>query len=79
MRKAGYPRFLQILDICNIDANDMYAKFGKRCTPNTLFGSCYSKGACKRDHSLPSAEEVEEILTLTKKFYDNPTPIKPGS
>ena len=79
LRKAGYPRFMTILEACDVDADQMYKKFGGRCTPNTMFGSCFAKGACKRDHSLPSSEEVEEILTLTKKFFENPTPIKTGS
>ena len=79
MKQYKYPKFLQILNYCSVDANDMYQKFGDKCTPNVMFGTCYARGACKRDHSLPSDKEVDDILFYTKKFCDLPNDFKAGS
>ena len=79
MKQYKYPKFLQILNYCSVDANDMYQKFGDKCTPNVMFGTCYTRGACKRDHSLPSDKEVDDILFYTKKFCDLPNDFKAGS
>ena len=79
LKVTNYPKFMQILTFCGIDANDMYKKFGGKCAPNVMFGRCYSKGSCTRSHALASDKEVEEILSLTKKFYENPDDFKKGS
>ena len=79
MKATRYPKFLQILTFCGVEANDMYGKFGNKCTPNTMFGRCYSKGSCSRSHALPSEKEVEEILEITKKFHEHPDEFMKGS
>jgi hypothetical protein len=48
LRATGYPKFMQVLNFCQIDPKHFYNKLGDRCTPNTIFGNCFSKGACQR-------------------------------
>jgi hypothetical protein len=79
MKVANYPKFMQVLTFCGVDANDMYKKFGGKCVPNVMFGRCYSKNSCTRSHALPSDKEVEEILDLLKKFHEHPEDLAKGS
>jgi hypothetical protein len=76
LKATGYPKFMQVLNFCQIDPKQFYDKFGDRCTPNTIFGTCFSKGACQRKHTLPSSHEVDEILYLTKMFHEHPEDFK---
>jgi hypothetical protein len=76
LRATGYPKFMQVLNFCQLDPKHFYDKLGDRCTPNTLFGSCFSKGNCQRKHTLPSEDEVNEILYLTKMFHEHPEDFK---
>lgn len=76
LRANGYPKFMQVLNFCKIDPKHFYDKLGDRCTPNTIFGTCFSKGACQRKHTLPSSAEVDEILYLTKMFHEHPEDFK---
>jgi hypothetical protein len=79
LRITGYPKFMQVLNFCKIDPKEFYDKFGDRCTPNTIFGTCFSRGACQRKHTLPSNSEVDNILYLTKMFHEHPEDFKiPG-
>jgi hypothetical protein len=76
LKATKYPKFMQVLNFCKIDPQFFYNKFGDRCTPNTIFGTCFSKGACQRKHTLPSSHEVDEILYLTKMFHEHPEDFK---
>jgi hypothetical protein len=76
LKQTKYPKFMQVLNFCKIDPQYFYDKFGDRCTPNSIFGNCFSKGNCTRKHTLPSEHEVNEILYLTKMFHEHPEDFK---
>ena len=78
IRKTNFPRFMQILNYCGINADEVYSKYGNRCTPNTLFGFCSSRSHCTRSHKLPTDIEADEIIELTKKFHEQPENFKKG-
>ena len=78
IKKAKNPGFLQILKFCDQPLDEVYKTFGKRCAPNCFFGSCSRGNECPRDHSLPSDSEVDKILSMTKKFKDDPSGVFKG-
>ena len=78
IKKGKNPGFLQIMKYCDQDLIDIYKMFGKKCAPNCFFGTCSRGNECPRDHSLPNDTEVEKILSMTKKFQDEPTGVIKG-
>jgi hypothetical protein len=78
IKKGRNPGFLQVMKYCDQNLVDIFKMFGKKCAPNCFFGTCSRGNECPRDHSLPSDTEVEKILTITKKFQDEPTGITKG-
>jgi hypothetical protein len=78
IKKANNPGFLQILKYCEQPLEAVYKLCGKRCAPNCFFGGCSRGSECPRDHSLPSDTEVGQIMSMTKKFRDDPTSVFKG-
>jgi hypothetical protein len=78
LRAANNPGFLQVMTYCEQDPTALYPIFGRKCVPNCFFGTCYRGRECPRDHSNPTEEQIEKILSITKKFRDNPTGLLQG-
>ena len=75
---AKNPTFQAVMKYCGKSAEELYPKFGKRCTPNAFMGHCWMGDKCTREHALATDGEVEEILTLLKPFLDNPSGMLQG-
>jgi hypothetical protein len=78
LKNTNYPTFTSILKYCNGNPEDIYPRFSTKCGPNAFFGRCMKGLNCTKDHSLPSDNEVEKILDMTKKFRLNPNGINRG-
>jgi hypothetical protein len=78
MATAKNPSFQSIMKFCGKNADELYPKYGKRCTPNSVLGHCYMGDKCTRQHVIATDGEAEEILTLLKPFLDNPAGMLQG-
>ena len=78
LKTAGFPNFLAIMKYCHANPEEVYSRWSNKCAPNAFFGRCTLGMACRKDHSFPTDNEVEKILTITKKLQDNPAGIKQG-
>ena len=78
LKSTHYPTFTAIMKYCNANPEDIYPRFSSKCGPNAFFGRCQKGLNCSKDHSLPSDNEIEKILDMTKKFRLNPNGIQRG-
>ena len=78
LQVAGYPSFSAVMKYCQKSPDSVYTKDDEICTPNAFFGRCYLGNKCKRSHSLPSDEKVEQILKMTEKFISSPQGLSRG-
>ena len=78
LKASGYPSYTAILKYCNTGTEDLYDRFHPKCGPNAFFGRCIRGMNCPKDHSLPSDDDVEKIMDMTKVFRLNPTGMHKG-
>ena len=75
---AGYPSFSKIIKYCDCDAEKIFPRDGAICTPNAFFGRCFNREKCTKKHTQATDEQADLIITLVKKFIDNPKGITAG-
>ena len=78
LHRAKYPSFTAIMRYCGTDAEEVFPKDGKVCTPNAFFGRCHKGDRCTKEHKQANDSEVDKILLLTKKFIETPTELLQG-
>ena len=78
MQKARNPALHAIMRYCGKSVEELYPKFGNRCTPHAVLGRCWAGDKCTRDHAMATDNEAKEILALLTKFTENPAGIMQG-
>jgi hypothetical protein len=78
LQKAGNPSFSKILTYIGKSAEEVYPLIGRKCAPNTFLGKCFGGDKFARDHTLPTDEEVNHVLSLTEKLVNNPMGLTQG-
>ena len=78
MRTARNPALHAIMKYCGKSVEELYPKFGNRCTPNAVLGRCWAGDKCTREHKTATDAEATEITTLLTKFIDNPSGLLEG-
>jgi hypothetical protein len=78
MKKARNPALHAIMRYCGKSVEELYPKFGNRCTPHAILGRCWAGDRCTRQHAMATDAEANEIIALMTKFIENPTGILQG-
>ena len=78
LQLADNPTFTKVLNFCKKDAYGIFSKGSPVCVPNAFFGTCYYGDKCTKKHTQATDAQVKPILSLLKKFIEDPSKLKSG-
>jgi len=72
LKETGFPTFTKILQLCKLDAYNIYPRGSEVCTPNAFFGRCYHGNKCSKLHKLVEDRQITDILKILDPFIKSP-------